>query len=83
MIPQRNLSLLSNRIAREGKSIPETVLERDYCLSWFLAGLSGSELNEILLFKGGTAIKKCYILDNLFNHRDAKTQREHREIFNF
>jgi len=37
MIPQRNLSLLSNRLAREGgRRIPEAVLERDYCLTWFL-----------------------------------------------
>lgn len=34
MIPQRNLSLLSNRLARKGgRRIPEAVLERDYCLS--------------------------------------------------
>ncbi len=43
MIPQRNLSLLSNRLARGGgRRIPEAVLERDYCLAWFLVGLSQS-----------------------------------------
>jgi hypothetical protein len=33
MIPQRNISLLSNRLYKEhgGRRIPETVLERDYC----------------------------------------------------
>src|SRR3990167_2389949 len=37
MIPQRNLSLLSNRLARAGgRRIPEAVLERDY-----LPGLRG------------------------------------------
>ena len=62
MIPQRNLSLLSNRLAREGgHRIPEAVLERDYCLSWFLAGLSTTSLTDFLAFKGGTAIKKCYV----------------------
>lgn len=62
MIPQRNLSLLSNRLARkEGFRIPEAVLERDYCISWFLAGLSNNPLKAVLLFKGGTAIKKCHI----------------------
>ncbi len=31
MIPQRNLSRLSNRLARAGgRRIPEAVLERDY-----------------------------------------------------
>ena len=68
MIPQRNLSLLSNELARKGgRLIPEAVLERDYCLSWFLVGLSQSSLREILLFKGGTAIKKCYIADYRFS----------------
>ncbi len=61
MIPQRNLSLLSNRLARAGgRRIPEAVLERDYCIAWFLAGLSGNPLTDRLAFKGGTAIKHCY-----------------------
>lgn len=68
MIPQRNLSLLSNELARKGgRRIPEAVLERDYCLSWFLVGLSQSSLREILLFKGGTAIKKCHIANYRFS----------------
>jgi predicted nucleotidyltransferase component of viral defense system len=61
MIPQRNLSLLSNRLAQTGwRRIPEAILERDYCLSWFLVGLSKTSLKDIFAFKGGTAIKKCY-----------------------
>jgi predicted nucleotidyltransferase component of viral defense system len=68
VIPQRNLSLLSNRLARAGgRRIPEAVLERDYCLSWFLVGLSRSPLHERLLFKGGTALKKCYFPDYRFS----------------
>ena len=68
MIPQRNLSLLSNRLARAGgRRIPETVLERDYCLAWFLIGLSGSSLREKLVFKGGTALKCCYFGDYRFS----------------
>lgn len=68
MIPQRNLSLLSNRLARAGgRRIPEAVLERDYCLSWFLVGLSGSPLHKRLLFKGGTALKKYYFPDYRFS----------------
>ncbi|MBW6485389.1 MAG: hypothetical protein K0B01_04470, partial [Syntrophobacterales bacterium] len=43
MIPQRDLSLLSNRLARKGgRRTPEAVLERDYCLSWLLVGLSAT-----------------------------------------
>ena len=68
MIPQRNLSLLSNRLARGGgRRIPETVLERDYCLAWFLIGLSRSSLREHLVFKGGTALKRCYFGDYRFS----------------
>jgi hypothetical protein len=33
MIPSRNLSLLSNRLAKAGRRIPEAALERDYCLA--------------------------------------------------
>ena len=68
MIPQRDLSLLSNRLAeRGGRRIPETVLERDYCLSWFLVGLARSPLRDRLAFKGGTALKKCYFGDSRFS----------------
>lgn len=68
MIPQRDLSLLSNRLAGQGGlRIPETVLERDYCLSWFLVGLSRSPLRDRLAFKGGTALKKCYFGDYRFS----------------
>ncbi len=68
MIPQRNLSLLSNRLARAGgRRIVESVLERDYCLAWFLVGLSRSVLREALVFKGGTALKRCYFADYRFS----------------
>jgi predicted nucleotidyltransferase component of viral defense system len=68
MIAQRNLSLLSNRLARGGgRRIPEAVLERDYCLTWFLVGLSRSPLREYLVFKGGTALKRCYFGDYRFS----------------
>src|SRR4030067_3039242 len=68
MIPQRTLSVLSNRLAKAGeRRIPESVLERDYCLSWFLVGLSRSPLRSRLFFKGGTALKKCYFPDYRFS----------------
>jgi hypothetical protein len=77
MIPQRDLSLLSNRLARKGgRRIPEAVLEKDYCLSWFLVGLSAIPLRDCLAFKGGTAIKKCYIPDYRFSEDLDFTLRE-------
>ena len=69
MIPQRNLSLLANRLykERDGRRIPEAVLERDYCLAWFLVGLSQSKLRDLLIFKGGTALKRCHFGDYRFS----------------
>ncbi len=68
MIPQRNLSLLSNRLARKGgRRLPEVVLERNYCLPWFLVGFSNSPLRERLAFKGETAIKRCYFGEYRFS----------------
>ncbi len=47
--------------ARARLGIPWEVLERDYILSWVLAGITKVDaLRESLAFKGGTALKKCY-----------------------
>jgi len=69
MIAQRNLSLLAKRLHKEhgGRRIPEGVLERDYCLAWFLVGLGQSRLGQILIFKGGTALKRCHFGDYRFS----------------
>ncbi len=68
MIPRRNIALLSNRLAREGgQRIPEVVLERDYCLAWFLEKLAASPLNVFFAFKGGTALKRRYFADYRFS----------------
>lgn len=81
MIPQRNLSLLSNRLARAGgRRVVEAVLERDYCLAWFLVGLARSPLREALVFKGGTALKRCYFGDYRFSEDLDFTLAEPREL---
>ncbi len=67
MIPARDLSLLSNRLARSGRRLPEAVLERDYCLAWFLVALSRCPLRERLVFKGGTALRRCWFGDYRFS----------------
>lgn len=44
------------------------VIERDYMLSWLLAGISRDpKLHDTLVFKGGTALKKCYFGDYRFS----------------
>jgi predicted nucleotidyltransferase component of viral defense system len=69
MIHQSQISKLSNRLLKEqgGRRIPESVLERDYCIAWFLIGLSRVPLRNKLIFKGGTALRRCYFSDYRFS----------------
>jgi predicted nucleotidyltransferase component of viral defense system len=55
-------------------------LERDYCLAWFLAGLSQSQLGKLLIFKGGTALKRCYFGDYRFSEDLGAPWRRGRNI---
>lgn len=69
MILQSQLSKLSNRLFKEngGRRIPELVLERDYCIAWFLIGLARTPLRNKLVFKGGTALRRCHFADYRFS----------------
>ena len=61
---------LSTRLqeARRRLGIPWEVLERDYLLSWILVGVSSvPALRDTLVFKGGTALRKCYFGDYRFS----------------
>jgi len=54
--------------ARKRQRIPWQVLERDYILSWILVGIYQVPLlRDTLVFKGGTALKKCYFGDYRFS----------------
>jgi predicted nucleotidyltransferase component of viral defense system len=69
VIPQVQISKLSNRLLKEqgGRRIPESVLERDYCIAWFLVGLARSPIRNKLVFKGGTALRRCHFPDYRFS----------------
>lgn len=77
MILQREISKLANRLYREalatyGKKqafrIPETTIERDYCLAWLLSALSKHEaLATALAFKGGTALRRVHFGEYRFS----------------
>ncbi len=69
MIAQAQISKLSNRLfkGQGGRRIPDLVLERDYCIAWFLVGLSRTPLREKLIFKGGTALKRCHYAEYRFS----------------
>jgi predicted nucleotidyltransferase component of viral defense system len=54
--------------ARSRLRLPAEVVDRDYVISWVLAGIAGSKsLGSALVFKGGTALKKCYFGDYRFS----------------
>jgi len=54
--------------ARKRLALPWEVLERDYLLSWILAGIIHVDaLRDTLVFKGGTALKKCFFGDYRFS----------------
>lgn len=68
MIPQRNISLVANALVTAGgRRIPEAVIERDYVLAWFLTGLAGHPLHDVLAFKGGTALRRYWFADYRFS----------------
>ncbi len=55
MIKPGEIQTISNRL-----KIRDSQIEKDYILSWILCGLAqNSYLKNSLLFKGGTALKKC------------------------
>ena len=54
--------------ARDRTGLTSLVIEQDYLLSWILAGVSQvPALGDSLVFKGGTALKKCYFGDYRFS----------------
>lgn len=54
------------RLAGAWQIAPE-VVEKDYCLSWFLYGMVQSPLHEVLVLKGGTALRKGYFPEYRFS----------------
>lgn len=50
------------------KKVPQHVVEKDYALSYVLAGIAKQpELSHSLIFKGGTALKKIFFGDYRFS----------------
>ncbi|MBK6828950.1 MAG: nucleotidyl transferase AbiEii/AbiGii toxin family protein [Chitinophagaceae bacterium] len=48
--------------------VKDSQIEKDYVLSWLLYGISRSDvLSKILVFKGGTVLKKVYFEDYRFS----------------
>ncbi len=52
----------------EQQKIGFGIIEQDYILSWILFGIATHHtLSKVLVFKGGTALKKCYFGDYRFS----------------
>ena len=57
---------IQDAVKREG--IPQPIIEKDYALSYILAGVaSHPALEDALVFKGGTALKKLFFGDYRFS----------------
>lgn len=57
------MNQLKNKIGkiRQKHGVVWELIEQDYLLSWMLAGIAAvPELRDLLIFKGGTALKKSY-----------------------
>ncbi len=49
-------------------NLPANTIEKDYILSWILAGINASlTLKQSWVFKGGTCLKKCYFGEYRFS----------------
>ena len=56
------------RAASQRQGIPQQVIEKDYVLSYILAGISSHPgLQNVLVFKGGTALKKLFFGEYRFS----------------
>lgn len=62
--------------AARQNSVPQTTVEKDYALSYLLAGIASQPaLRDTLVFKGGTALKKLFFGDYRFSeHLDFSAQ---------
>jgi len=63
MITQQEIQKLADLY-----KIPKSQVDKDWVLSYLLLALTSMpELKDILIFKGGTCLKKCYIPDYRFS----------------
>ena len=55
-------------VARSQPDTPFWILEKDYALGYLLAGMAQvPELHDVLVLKGGTALRKFYFADHRFS----------------
>jgi len=62
MIPFSEIEILAGKFG-----VLRETIEKDYCLTWVLFGLTESDLLEDIIFYGGTALKKIYFSNYRFS----------------
>ena len=62
MIPAAEVFKLAHHVGVDARAI-----EKDYVLSWLLLAIADGDLRDVLVFKGGTALKRCYYPDYRFS----------------
>lgn len=67
MIENRNLFRLQSKLTTEDKSIPVKTLEKDYILAWILVGMAKLDMENLFVFKGGTALKMFFTKNYRFS----------------
>ena len=72
MILQKEIATIA-----EAKLVSKSTIDKDWVLGHFLAAIySHPELKEVLIFKGGTCLKKCYFPDYRFSEDLDFTSRK-------
>jgi len=78
MILQQEIQALS-----EKHKVLKNQLDKDWVLSYLLYAITSmNELNNILIFKGGTCLKKCYFPDYRFSEDLDFTILDNKFVFN-
>ena len=63
--------------ARKNTGLSWEMIEKDYILSWALVGIAANKkLQNELIFKGGTALNKCYFGNYRFSEDLDFTAKE-------
>ena len=76
--PLRRFGVRIAAAARE-TGVPYESLLKDHALSYLVAGIASvPELRSRIVFKGGTALRKCYFPDYRYSHDLAFSTRDHR-----
>ena len=77
MISQREIEKLSEQL-----EIAKDIIDKDWVLGHFIDAIySVDELKDILIFKGGTCLKKCYLPDYRFSEDLDFTIKDEKFLF--